>query len=87
MRIADCGSESAINPQSAIRDPQSKDTDPDKRFTRRSQPEYVPARPLFSGVFTFPWYETSLRAWLWLSIGGFAVGVGLRGMVLFWPGG
>ena len=27
-----------------------------------------------------------LRAWLWLSIGGFAVGVGLRGMVLFWPG-
>lgn len=34
----------------------------------RDEEEPVPALPMFSGVYTFPWYMTSLRAFLVLSL-------------------
>jgi hypothetical protein len=51
----------------------------------RSPADPPPALPLFSGVWTFPFYESSLKAWLWLALGGVAVGVGVRGVVANWP--
>jgi hypothetical protein len=45
---------------------------------RRREPVSAPAAPLLSGVFTFPWTGLTLRAWIWLSMGGLALGYGLR---------
>ena len=41
----------------------------------RTPPNPDPAFPLISGVYNFPFYQSSLRAWLWMSLGGTAVGV------------
>jgi hypothetical protein len=51
----------------------------------RSSPDPPPAYPLFSGVYSFPWYDTSGGPWLWLASGLLATGMGLRGLVIFWP--
>lgn len=44
------------------------------RLAERTPQAKPPAHPLFSGVWTFPWYPTTLRAWVWLAMGGLAVG-------------
>lgn len=44
------------------------------RLAERTPQAKLPALPLFSGVWTFPWYATTLRTWVWLSFGGIAVG-------------
>ncbi len=44
-----------------------------------------PNWPLFSGAYSFPFYDTSLGAWLALALGGTAVGAGLRMLMAFWP--
>ena len=47
--------------------------------------EKVPAAPLVSGVFTFPFYPTAMRAWVWLSAGGTVLGFGVVMLRLLWP--
>jgi hypothetical protein len=55
------------------------------KLRERIPPNPPPALPLFSGVFTFPGYETSLKAWLWLTVGGLATGGMMRMVLLFSP--
>ena len=40
-----------------------------KHLAERSVRVHVPLHPFFSGVYTFPWYASSRRAWLSLSLG------------------
>jgi hypothetical protein len=56
----------------------------EKRLLERSEPE-PPALTLFSGVYTFPWYETTLGSWFKLSLGGLALGIGIRGVIAYFP--
>jgi hypothetical protein len=58
-----------------------------RRPLERARPEPIPAFPLFNGVYSFPCYDTSLKAWVLLSFGGMVLGVGLKGMLAFFPGG
>ena len=51
----------------------------------RSDGDPPPASPLFSGVFNFPWYDTSNGPWLAVACGLLATGIGLRGLVQFFP--
>src|SRR5262249_255813 len=51
----------------------------------RSSGDPAPAYPLFSGVYSFPWYDTSSGPWIWLASGLLGTGMGLRGLVIFWP--
>jgi hypothetical protein len=51
----------------------------------RTPADAPPAWPLFSGVCSFPFYEGSLKAWLWLSLGGVAIGVGVRALIAYYP--
>jgi hypothetical protein len=46
----------------------------------------APATPqLFTGVYTFPWYLSTLKAWFWLTLGGLAIGLGLQATLNYWP--
>ncbi len=55
-----------------------------QRGKLRRKKERRPAKPpgtAFAGVLGFPWYETSMAAWVWLSLGTVVLGfllVGLR---------
>jgi hypothetical protein len=42
---------------------------------------------MVSGVYDFPWRGKTLDAWVWLSFGLAAFGVGLLGLRAFMPGG
>jgi hypothetical protein len=53
----------------------------------RTPPNPPPAIPLVSGVYTFPFYPTSAKAWVWLGLSGLVTGVFWRMMMQFWPGG
>jgi hypothetical protein len=55
------------------------------KLRERTPPNPPPALPLFSGVFTFPGYQDSLKAWLWLTCGGMATGGMFRMVLLFSP--
>jgi hypothetical protein len=59
----------------------------EERLLARGPTEPIPSLPLFSGVYTFPWYQSSLGPWVWLSAGSLVFGLLLRGLVSFWPGG
>ncbi len=54
------------------------------RFLESTTPP-PPARPLLSGVYTFPWYPASLHAWIYLSLTGCVFGALMRVMLLTWP--
>src|SRR5262245_19631639 len=51
----------------------------------RPPPPPPPRYPLLSGVYSFPWYSTTLKAWVWLSLGGFVEGSLFRLMMQFRP--
>jgi hypothetical protein len=55
------------------------------KLRERAPPNPPPALPLFSGVFTFPGYPSSTKAWLWLTLGGLATGGMARMALLFSP--
>jgi hypothetical protein len=57
-----------------------------RRPLERERPEPIPAYPLLSGVYSFPFYDTSLKALVLLSFSGVLLGLGLKGMLLFFPG-
>ena len=68
------------------------DDKPDKPRSRieamldeETPPPPPPRYPLWSGVYTFPWYPTTLKAWVWLSLAGFAEGSLFRLMMSFRP--
>jgi hypothetical protein len=50
----------------------------EKMLRERASPDPPPAWPLFSGVYLFPWYGTSLGYWLALALGFLLVGFGVR---------
>jgi hypothetical protein len=56
------------------------------QLRRRELPDPPPAFPLFSGVYTFPGYPSTQKAWLWLTCGGLATGGAMRMVALFWRG-
>jgi hypothetical protein len=60
-------------------------SDLERRLLERGQDQHVPAVPLLSGVYTFPWYDSSLKAWLWLTLGGALLGGCVRGLAALWP--
>ncbi|HYT90445.1 MAG TPA: hypothetical protein VEL76_17195 [Gemmataceae bacterium] len=43
-----------------------------------------PASPLWGGVYTFPFYPSSVKAWICLSLAGLVVLLILRGMLAWW---
>jgi hypothetical protein len=55
------------------------------KLRERVPPNPPPAFPLFSGVFNFPGYPTSLKAWLWLILGGLATGTVGRVVISMFP--
>jgi hypothetical protein len=55
------------------------------KLRERIPPNPPPAFPLFSGVFTFPGYPTSLKAWFWLILGGLATGAVGRVVISLFP--
>lgn len=57
----------------------------ERREVLRPEGEYVPAHPLWSHVWGFPWYDTSLGAWFTLTLSSIALGVGLKAMEQFYP--
>jgi hypothetical protein len=59
---------------------------PRKRKRVRIEPPPLPARPMLTGVYDFPWYAASLGPWLWLSFGLGVIGGLVRLLVLakFW---
>lgn len=58
-----------------------------ERQARRNQPAPAPPkRPLVDGVYTFPWYGTTLKAWIALTLGALLMGALGYLMVISWPG-
>lgn len=51
----------------------------------RTPPNPPPRYPLFSGVYTFPAYRTTLRAWVWLAFWGLWAGTVARMVFLLFP--
>jgi hypothetical protein len=45
----------------------------EKRLAVKSEEAPPPPLPLVSGVYTFPWYRSTLPAWVILSVGGIAL--------------
>jgi hypothetical protein len=67
--------------------PEEEDADAPPRPARRVRTAAEPSWPLFRGVYGFPFYPGSLRALIVLTIGGTILGMGVKGMILFFPGG
>lgn len=63
----------------------ASDVEKEKNEALRPEGEYVPAHPLWSRVWGFPWYDTSLGAWFTITLGSVALGVGLKAMEQFYP--
>jgi hypothetical protein len=57
----------------------------EERLTRRRKPPPPPAHPLWNGVYAFPWYPTSFRAWINLSFIGLVLSGLLLVQILTWP--
>jgi hypothetical protein len=82
--------ESAPEPQPLPQEPpilerEKANIEREIKLRERKPPNPPPALPLFSGVFNFPLYESSLKAWLWLTLGGLATGGFARMVLLFSP--
>lgn len=57
-----------------------------ERQARRNQPAPPPpTRPLIDGVYSFPWYGTSLKAWIALTLGALLMGALGYLVVINWP--
>jgi len=71
---------------------EEKDASPEparrKKTRRKGAPRAGrkgPPGSSFGGVIGFPWYDTSLSAWVWLSLGTTLLGALLVGLVQFMP--
>ena len=51
----------------------------------RTPPNPPPRIPMVSGVWTFPGYESSRKAWVNLAVWGLFTGAVTRGLILFYP--
>jgi hypothetical protein len=68
------------------KDERKRDRTPRPRARRKGAQR--PAKPpgsAFAGVLGFPWYETSMGAWMWLSMGTLIMGLMLVGLIQFMP--
>ncbi len=69
--------------------PQARPEQPRRKKPRRKGGQRAvrkdPPGGLFWGVVGFPWYESSLGAWLWLSLGTTVLGGLLIGLLRFLP--
>jgi hypothetical protein len=86
-RDAAFGEEALAEEEAAL----AEDLDPDSRLAKRlarrhDQPE-PPAHPMFSGVFTFPWYSSMLKHWVVLGGAGTLLLVLWQMLLAFWPNG
>ncbi len=68
-------------------EPEPEDDEPEPAVRRRPRTDDTPAPPfpLFSGVYTFPWYATSVRALFVLSLGWGALGFCLERLIAAFP--
>jgi hypothetical protein len=57
----------------------------DERLMNPEPPPKPPALPLFSGVYDFPWYACSLKAWYMLSFSALVLGIGFRFLIATYP--
>jgi hypothetical protein len=48
-------------------------SDFERRYSQRVEETSPPARPLFSGIYSFPWYMDNLPVWLVLAMAGVAI--------------
>jgi hypothetical protein len=48
-------------------------SDFERRYSQRAEETPPPARPLISGVYTFPWYPNNLLVWSLLALAGMAI--------------
>ena len=71
----------ALPPEPTVLEREKAHIEREIKLRERIPPNPPPAIPMFSGVFTFPFYETSLKAWLWLTLGGLVTG-GIARVVL-----
>jgi hypothetical protein len=56
-----------------------------EELEKREPPPPLPSWPLLSGVYTFPWYGTSVTAWLLLAFGLLLMGIVLGLQIRFSP--
>ncbi|HMF12123.1 MAG TPA: hypothetical protein VKE94_07445 [Gemmataceae bacterium] len=59
--------------ESAPRPDSGMASDFERRYSERDDETPPPARPLVSGVYSFPWYASNLPVWIILALGGAAV--------------
>jgi hypothetical protein len=57
----------------------------EERLARRQAPPPRPAHPLWSGVYQFPWYDTSVKRWINLALVSLVLFGFLYVFVLTWP--
>jgi hypothetical protein len=57
----------------------------ERRLAKGREDLKPPRYPLWSGVFTFPWYQDSLRPWAYLTFLGLVLGFLLHWQMLMWP--
>jgi hypothetical protein len=58
---------------------------PEEWLQKRAERKPPPQRPQLDGVYTFPWYPTTVQAWLKLAAGFFVVGMLTRAVIGLWP--
>ncbi len=51
----------------------------------RTPPNPPPRLPMFSGVWTFPGYDTTQKAWVWLAFWGLVTGAITRALIQVFP--
>ena len=69
--------ETAVKPEALARELELRE---------RHAPGPEPTHPLLQGVYEFPWYGSSVGAWLVLTLGGTGLGVAIRALVQLFPG-
>jgi hypothetical protein len=57
----------------------------EERLLLREAPPRAPTWPMWQGVYQFPWYPKSFRAWLGLSLLIMTLGALIRVQILLWP--
>jgi hypothetical protein len=59
----------------------------ERRWARPREESPPPAYPMMSGVFTFPWYSSMLKHWVFLGGAGTLLLFLWQMMLIFWPNG
>lgn len=57
----------------------------EERLAQRYEPPKPPSWPMWQGIYHFPWYRSSVRAWIYLTILTLTLGTIVRVQIIFWP--